>query len=47
MLTTSEESTEVGFFPVDTALDMITYGNFRQRIEMCLDEERQPFCVPH
>ncbi|RIX50274.1 NUDIX domain-containing protein [Paenibacillus nanensis] len=44
-LTTTPESLEVGYFPVDEALEMITWNTFRQRIELCLQEERQPFYV--
>lgn len=44
-LTTSPESLEVGFFPNEQALKMITIENFRQRIEYCLDSSKQPFCV--
>ena len=44
-LTTSPESLEVGFFPIDQALKMITIENFRQRIEYCLDSSKQPFYV--
>ncbi|WP_241536009.1 NUDIX hydrolase [Indiicoccus explosivorum] len=43
MPTPSEESLEVGFFPVETALEMVTWKNFRERIEACLDEHAQPF----
>ncbi|UOQ50554.1 NUDIX domain-containing protein [Gracilibacillus caseinilyticus] len=43
--TTSPESLEVGFFPVDHALEMVIWGNFRERIEYCLKEEKQPFLV--
>ncbi|UOQ87477.1 NUDIX hydrolase [Gracilibacillus salinarum] len=43
--TTSPESLEVGFFPVDQALKMVTWGNFRERIEHCLNHEKQPFLV--
>lgn len=43
--TTSPESLKVGFFPVDEALKMVTVGNFRQRIEYCLNEELQPFLI--
>lgn len=32
-LTTSPESLDVGFFPVEVALEMVTWRNFRQRIE--------------
>ena len=44
-LTTSPESLEVGFFPIEQALKMITIENFRQRIEYCLDSSKQPFYV--
>ncbi|MBB4826278.1 ADP-ribose pyrophosphatase YjhB (NUDIX family) [Sporosarcina luteola] len=44
-LTTSQESLEVGFFPIEQALKMITIDNFRQRVEYCLDSSRQPFYV--
>lgn len=43
--TTSTESLEVGFFPIEQALEMITIDNFRQRIEYCLDSSKQPFYV--
>ncbi|HLU22056.1 MAG TPA: NUDIX domain-containing protein [Bacillaceae bacterium] len=43
--TTSSESLEVGFFPVEQALEMVTWKNFRQRIEHCLDESTHPFYV--
>lgn len=42
---TSPESLEVGFFPIDQALKMITIENFRQRIEYCLDSSKHPFYV--
>lgn len=44
-LTTSSESLEVGFFPVSKALEMVTWKNFRQRIEYCLNDSLQPFYV--
>ncbi|MCM3638147.1 NUDIX hydrolase [Sporosarcina luteola] len=44
-LTTSPESLEVGFYTVKQALEMVTLGNFRQRIEYCLDNSIQPFYV--
>nr|WP_150960453.1 NUDIX hydrolase [Aneurinibacillus sp. XH2] len=44
-LTTTPESLEVGFFPIETALEMVTWGNFKQRIEFCLNEELHPFYV--
>lgn len=43
--TTSSESLEVGFFPIEQALEMVTYSNFRERIELCLDESSQPFFI--
>ncbi|MFC4411611.1 NUDIX hydrolase [Chungangia koreensis] len=44
-LTTSSESLEVGFFPIEQALEMVTTLNFRQRIEYCLDESSHPFYI--
>lgn len=44
-LTTSLESLEVGFFPVKKALEMVTWKNFRQRIEFCLNEKLHPFYI--
>jgi 8-oxo-dGTP diphosphatase len=44
-LTTSSESLEVGFFPIEQALEMVTIMNFRQRIEYGLDRNAQPFCI--
>ncbi|CAN7398927.1 NUDIX domain-containing protein [Paenibacillus sp. LjRoot153] len=44
-LTTSSESLEVGFFPIEIALEMVTFLNFRQRIALCLDEANHPFYV--
>lgn len=44
-LKTSPESLEVGFFPIHEALQMVTWKNFRQRIEHCLDETMHPFYV--
>jgi ADP-ribose pyrophosphatase YjhB (NUDIX family) len=44
-LTTSAESLEVGFFPIQQALEMVTWKNFRQRIEYCINEELQPFYI--
>ncbi|WP_010094684.1 NUDIX hydrolase [Ornithinibacillus scapharcae] len=43
--TTSLECLEVGFFPIAQALEMVTAGNFRERIELCLDESKHPFFV--
>lgn len=44
-LIVTEESLESGFFPVEEALEMVTWKDFRDRIRYCLDPERQPFCV--
>ncbi|MHA6252939.1 NUDIX hydrolase [Oceanobacillus sp. CAU 1775] len=44
-LTTSAESLEVDFFPIEEALKMVTVGNFRERIEYCLDESKHPFYI--
>jgi len=44
---TSSESLEVGFYSIEQALIMVTVGNFRQRIEYCLDENTHPFYVEH
>ncbi|MFL6516799.1 MAG: ADP-ribose pyrophosphatase, partial [Bacillus sp. (in: firmicutes)] len=38
-------SLEVGFFPVEEAWEMVTWNNFRQRIEYCLNEKLHPFYV--
>lgn len=43
--TTSLESLEVGYFPIEEALEMVTVGNFRQRIEYCLDATKHPFFI--
>jgi 8-oxo-dGTP diphosphatase len=44
-LTTSSESLEVDFFPIEKALEMVNWINFRQRIEYCLDERLHPFYI--
>ncbi|WP_243300421.1 NUDIX hydrolase [Bacillus litorisediminis] len=44
-LTTSSESLEVGFFPINKALEMVIWGNFKQRIEYTLNESLHPFYV--
>src|SRR5699024_3820436 len=43
--TTSTESLEVGYFPSEQALEMITIDSFTQRIEYCLDSSKHPFYV--
>jgi len=44
-LTLSVESLDVGYFPIEEALAKVTWKDFRQRIEYCLQPERHPFCV--
>lgn len=46
-LRTSAESLDVGWYALPQALDRITHGNFRQRVEMSLDEGRWPFLVEY
>jgi 8-oxo-dGTP diphosphatase len=41
----SSESLETGFFPLDEALNMVQWKDFRTRIEYCLKPEIQPFCI--
>ncbi|MDQ6421769.1 NUDIX hydrolase [Paenibacillus sp. LHD-117] len=36
----TNESLETGFFPIEEALGMVTFMNFRQRIEACLNPEK-------
>jgi len=43
--TTSSESIEVGYFPIEEALAMVTWKNFKQRIEYCLNENSHPFYI--
>ncbi|WP_128894325.1 NUDIX hydrolase [Longirhabdus pacifica] len=43
--TPSPESLEVGFYPMEQALNMVTWKNFRQRIEYALDRSKHPFYV--
>lgn len=44
-LTTSPESLEVGYYPIEQALEMVTFSNYRQRIEYCLDKNTHPFYI--
>lgn len=44
-LITTPECLEAGFFPIEKALEMVTWKNFRQRIELCLNEELHPFYI--
>lgn len=42
---TSDESEDVGYFPIETAMRLVTWRNIKQRIIYCLDEKKQPFFV--
>lgn len=44
-LIVSEESLDSGFYPIEEALGMVTWKNFRERIEYCLNPETHPFCI--
>ena len=44
-LTTTNESLDVGYFPIREGLEMVTWKDFRQRIEYCLNPDSQPFCI--
>lgn len=44
-LTVSNESLETKYFTVEEALRLVTWKNFRQRIEYCLRPEMQPFYI--
>jgi ADP-ribose pyrophosphatase YjhB (NUDIX family) len=41
----TSESIETAYFPIEQALEMVTWKNFRERIEYCLKPEFQPFLV--
>ncbi|PWV94493.1 hypothetical protein DFQ01_13058 [Paenibacillus cellulosilyticus] len=41
----TSESLESGYFPIEEALEMVTWMTFRERIEYCLKPELQPFLV--
>ncbi|GBF78166.1 ADP-ribose pyrophosphatase [Paenibacillus sp. 598K] len=41
----TSESLESGYFPIQQALEMVTFLNFRQRIEACLQIGETPFYV--
>jgi 8-oxo-dGTP diphosphatase len=41
----TEESLETGYYSIEDALQMVTWKNFRQRIEYCLNEDTNPFYV--
>jgi 8-oxo-dGTP diphosphatase len=44
-LTRTPEALETGFFPIEEAVKMVTFLNFRERIEYSLDEKMQPFYI--
>ncbi|RIW28743.1 NUDIX domain-containing protein [Bacillus salacetis] len=44
-LTVTPEALETGFFPIEQAMEMVTFLNFRERIQFSLDENMQPFYV--
>ncbi|MGF9698498.1 MULTISPECIES: NUDIX hydrolase [Paenibacillus] len=44
-LTVSNESLDTRYFPVEEALSLVTWKNFKQRIEYCLRPEMQPFYI--
>jgi 8-oxo-dGTP diphosphatase len=39
------ESLETGYFSIAEALKMVTWKNFKQRIEYCLNPEKHPFYI--
>ncbi|MBB6733606.1 NUDIX hydrolase [Cohnella zeiphila] len=41
----TNESLESGFFPIEQALQMVTWQNFRERIEACLKSDGAPVFV--
>ncbi|WP_028399822.1 NUDIX hydrolase [Ectobacillus panaciterrae] len=43
--TTSEESLEIGYFPIEKALEMVKWSNYRDRILDCLNNEKHPFLI--
>ncbi|WP_409250870.1 NUDIX hydrolase [Bacillus sp. SCS-153A] len=42
---TSDESLEVGFFTYRQVMEMVTWGNFKERIQRILTPEEQPFFI--
>ncbi|WP_027954599.1 NUDIX hydrolase [Halobacillus kuroshimensis] len=42
-LKTTEEALNVGFFNLEEAEKLVTWTNFLERIQACLDEKNQPF----
>lgn len=41
----SDETVDAGWFPLATALPVVTWSNYRMRIEFCLDSAKHPFLV--
>jgi 8-oxo-dGTP diphosphatase len=41
----TQESLETGYYPIEVALKMVTWKNFRERIEYCLDKDTYPFYI--
>jgi 8-oxo-dGTP diphosphatase len=39
------ESLETGYFSIEEALTIVTWKNFKQRIEYCLNPEQHPFYI--
>jgi 8-oxo-dGTP diphosphatase len=44
-LTITNESLETRYFSIEDGLSMVTWKNFRQRIEYCLRTDSQPFYI--
>jgi 8-oxo-dGTP pyrophosphatase MutT (NUDIX family) len=44
-MSTSEESEDVGYFPIETAMRLVSWRNIKQRILYCLNEKKHPFFV--
>jgi 8-oxo-dGTP diphosphatase len=44
-LITTSESLETRYYPIEEALNLVTWKNFRQRIEHCLNPELHPFYI--
>lgn len=43
--TVTVESLETGYFPIEEALQMVTWMNFRERIESCIHPDGKPVYV--
>lgn len=39
------ENLDAGYFPLETAMRLVTWTNFKKRILYCLDESKHPFFV--